>query len=381
MQWSAPQPTRWVDRAIEQPHQIFFIAAIFWAVVMMLGTFLSLIGVVGVFSMAHGFGLLYGVFFSAFLGFLLTVIPKYTTSSPIGAEVYLRIWILFQIGILFALIGLLVAGKLLVSAALLFGLWHLGLHAWSGQAADKRDSYTLLGLIAVAALLPPLSLAVGFSLATAAFWLTVVPIFFVVAQRMVPAFYRIYFQEDESLRPVWFVPVGLAGLYLAGIAEVSGKLLLSGAIGAVVAAGLIGWLTLRLRPWRRSDAILWILPLGMAWLAIGLLVVGYELFSGVSALKLGLHIVAIGGLLTLLIGFGTRVILGHSGQKIRADRFAVVLFVLVQAIVLVRIGASLALDPIPAMATGLLHLSAWAWVVLFILWGARYAKTLLGLRR
>ncbi len=109
--------------------------------------------------------------------------------------------------------------------------------------------------------------------------------------------------------------------------------------------------------------------------------VGYELLSGAGALKPGLHIVAIGGLLTLLVGFGTRVILGHSGQIIRADRFAVTLFGLVQALLLVRLGASLSLAEIPAMATGLLHLSAWGWIVLFILWAFRHGKTLLRLKR
>jgi uncharacterized protein involved in response to NO len=381
MQWSAPKPTRWIDRVIDQPHQPFFIAAIFWAVVMMLGTFLSLIGVSMDFGMVHGFGLIYGVFVSAFLGFLFTVIPKYTTSTPIATHLYLRVWGLFQIGILLALTPLNAAGKLLVGAALLFGLYHLLRTARSGEAIDKRDSYTLIGLVAIGALLPPLSLAIGFNLTLAAFWLVVAPIFLVVAQRMVPAFYRIYFEEPEVLRPVWFVPASLAGLYLVGLAETSGALAPSGAIGAFVAATLIGSLTLKLRPWRKANAILWILPLGLAWLSIGLFVVGYELLSGAGALKPGLHIVAIGGLLTLLVGFGTRVILGHSGQIIRADRFAVTLFGLVQALLLVRLGASLSLAEIPAMATGLLHLSAWGWIVLFILWAFRHGKTLLRLKR
>jgi uncharacterized protein involved in response to NO len=46
----------------------------------------------------------------------------------------------------------------------------------------------------------------------------------------------------------------------------------------------------------------------------------------------------------VLIGFGTRVVLGHSGQTPHADKIAIAMFIFIQLIVLVRLFASFSLN-------------------------------------
>ena len=60
-----------------------------------------------------------------------------------------------------------------------------------------------------------------------------------------------------------------------------------------------------------SPAILWVLHLGLFWLPIALIIsalsLALELLLGTSFYFLGTHLIALGFLTTILIGFGTRV--------------------------------------------------------------------------
>ena len=81
---------------------------------------------------------------------------------------------------------------------------------------------------------------------------------------------------------------------------------------------------------------------------------------------------AIRFLTTLLIGFGTRVTLGHSGQPPHADRYATNIFWFIQAVVVFR-GAY-------AFYTSelwLFDLSATAWILLYLFWTSRFASVLI----
>ena len=88
-----------------------------------------------------------------------------------------------------------------------------------------------------------------------------------------------------------------------------------------------------------------------------------------------MHLIAIGFLTTILIGFGTRVILGHSGQAPHADKFAIGLFWFVQVVVILRALFSVNI----AFGWGLdflFDISFTAWLILFLLWAWRYTKVL-----
>ena len=98
-------------------------------------------------------------------------------------------------------------------------------------------------------------------------------------------------------------------------------------------------------------------------------------FSSIGMGALEVHLAAIGFLTTILIGFGTRVTLGHSGQTPHADSYTKNLFGLVQVVVLFR-----AIYAILGFERGnmlFFDLSVTAWIILFILWSLRYAPVLL----
>ena len=68
--------------------------------------------------------------------------------------------------------------------------------------------------------------------------------------------------------------------------------------------------------------------------------------------------------------------MGHSDQPPHADKFAVGLFWFVQVVVIIRALFSVNI----AFGWGLnflFDISFTAWLVLFILWGARFAKVLI----
>ena len=60
--------------------------------------------------------------------------------------------------------------------------------------------------------------------------------------------------------------------------------------------------------------------------------------------KAAIHAMALGYFLTLLVGFGTRVILGHSGTTPHANNFAIFIFIAIQLIALLRIFSSFTLN-------------------------------------
>jgi len=125
------------------------------------------------------------------------------------------------------------------------------------------------------------------------------------------------------------------------------------------------------------------LYLSLLWIPVGFLLYIFsdlsQLFSGSGAVmfeKAHLHAIAVGYFVTIAVGFGSRIILGHSGQKPLADRFTIGLFGLVQLLVLVRIIAGLSLNLDSALYIPLITLSALIWLTLFALWSKRYLKLL-----
>jgi uncharacterized protein involved in response to NO len=80
---------------------------------------------------------------------------------------------------------------------------------------------------------------------------------------------------------------------------------------------------------------------------------------------------------SLLFAMATRVICGHGGIALVADDFVWVLFWLLQAATLLRLGAAVW----PAHASVLSAAAALAWTGVWAAWAARYLPVLLRPRR
>ncbi len=242
-----------------------------------------------------------------------------------------------------------------------------------------------LGVAALAA--EALALAVGDAglaqrFVLAGLWACIVPVFVVVAHRMLPFFTSSALPFIEAWRPFWvlWLMLGAAALELAALwFEAEGALpwgvwmtlaVLEGAIGAVLVWLAVDWglvQSLKVR-------LLAMLHLGFVWLGLAFLLAGLsrglQLVLGAPVLPLGaLHALTMGCLGSLILAMVTRVSAGHSGRALVADDRVWALFWLLQLAVLLRLWAALPL------ATGWALLGAAAlWVLVMIVWGARHVR-------
>jgi uncharacterized protein involved in response to NO len=131
-------------------------------------------------------------------------------------------------------------------------------------------------------------------------------------------------------------------------------------------------------PFPNDNPLVWILHIALFWIPIAFLLSSItnliSLSTGASYLYLGIHTLPLGFFLTMLIGFGTRVTLGHSGNKMQIDNYTKYLFYLTQVVVLSRI--------LTSFFTGeyfllMFNISVGMWTGLFLLWGYKFFMVLI----
>ncbi|MDD2781709.1 NnrS family protein [Sulfuricurvum sp.] len=381
---------------LSQPHQPFFVFGVLWAIISMIFFTLSHRGLITLSipeNEFHLYSLALIVFAQFFHGFLFTTFPRFCTAMTIPKEVYIRIVWLYQIASVLFFIGSLVSAWM-VLVAMCIGLFAHTMAIFTlhwvykiGQSPLKQDPYWILiaHSIALASYLFWI-IAYGISL----FWdiqgwfTLIVPIivnfFFVfltfsVAQRMIP-----FFSHSQEAKSPYFVEIvfGLLVLktLLAIVAFGIGEAIVSILLALYLLREFLRW---KLQPFQ-SSAIVWILHLALFWLPMALSIGGIlqiiETLYSLDFLFAGVHLLVLGFLTTVLIGFGTRVTLGHSGQPPHADKLTILLFWWTQIIVLSRF--ALSVDTALGTSHGwLFDAAASAWIVLFLVWGLRYGKTLI----
>jgi len=381
---------------LSQPHQPFFLFGLLWAIVSMLLFTLSHKGVITLQipeNVFHLYSLAFIVFTQFFHGFLFTTFPRFCTSMTIPKEVYVRILWLYQIGsALFFIASLLWAPMVVFSMLLLLFTHAMAIYTlyWVykiGQAPIKQDPFWIL-------VAHTITIGVHFLWVIATIaelllgsfeWLPrlspiIVNLFFVfltfsVAQRMIP-----FFSHSQEEKTNYFVETVFGALVLKTLFALFswgwGEALISILLGLYLLREFLRW---KLHPFH-SPAILWILHMALFWLPAALLLGGLiqilEMIYRIDFLFAGIHLLVLGFLTTILIGFGTRVTLGHSGQPPHADTLTIALFWWTQVVILSRF--ALSIDSAFGGSYGLLFdVASLGWIVLFILWGGRYGRTLL----
>jgi uncharacterized protein involved in response to NO len=384
-----------IDTFLSQPHQPFFFMGIVWSIISML---LFMLVYKGVLSLQidtitlHAYTMLFIVFTHFFHGFLLTTFPRFCFTQAVPSFIYIRLFLLYLLGsalffagaIFFAPVALI--GVLTIFAAQLFAVKVFKTIYDVGTSPEKSDPFWLLtahagGLAAHLVFVvgiaydmfgihfawQPLGMGIGF-------YLYFLFLTFVVAQRMVP-----FFSHVMASKPPRFVAIVYTLLILKTVTLIVGF----GWGDVIVTALLSLYLFKEILSWKLpifdSPAILWVLHLGLFWLPAGLTIDAIsrlgEVWLQTSFLFAGLHLLAIGFVTTMLIGFGTRVTLGHSGQVPHADRYSVILFWLTQIVVLTRFVYSMAIG-LGLDLQWLFDAAAGLWMVLFIAWGAKFGPTL-----
>ena len=374
---------------LSQPHQPFFLLGIVNAALFMLLFMLSYKGIltpIADTAFLHSYSFTFLVFLNAFTGFLFTTFPRFNQTEAIAKSYYSEVFyanlvasLLFAGG-MFGTKLVLLSSMLIAFGAHVFIVYKLFTIYKSARAREKSDSFWILTGMGFG-LLGHLLFFLAFAF-TALFKVAVgVSVFlfllftaFSVAQRMIP-----FFSHSFAVKPPRFVLT----VFVLFIAECFAFVFEIMPLRAAVELLLAGVLLREFLRWQlhplQSPAILWVLHLALFWLPAAFLLSGlssaYAALSDTSFYFLGIHLLLLGFLLTVLIGFGTRVVLGHSGQPPYADGFTKALFVMTQIVVFAR--ALVSLDAAFGWGVSFLFdIAAALWLLLFVLWGGRFFRVL-----
>src|SRR5690606_9106346 len=218
-----------------------------------------------------------------------------------------------------------------------FVVWWRATALWGACIAgaprgDHRHAYLMLAAM-VAGNLGILA-AAGWVLSNdSSFWLLarnfilwgwIMPIFLIVAHRMIPFFTQSVLPQRAIWRPVQLLYGWLAGCVLLAAAAVAQLPLLSAAVAAAMALAFAytawhwaGRPGLKLRGMYGGNRLLAMLHLAFAWLPVALALqalgdLGLPLGSAAA------HALGLGFCSTMMVGFVTRVSMGHSGRPLQA---------------------------------------------------------------
>ncbi len=197
---------------------------------------------------------------------------------------------------------------------------------------------------------------------------------FSVAQRMVPFFSHSMAGRNDYLLKVVFALL-LLHIVLEGV-YTNSSFIVDILLGILIGRELLRWKLQFPNP----NPLLWILHTALYWVPIAFIIGGVtNLISftmGTPFLALDIHVLILGFVFTILIGFGTRVTIGHSGNMMQADKWTVWLFYWTQVVVGMRILVSL----VTAFGWNfmvLFDISATVWILMFIAWAVRFFEVLI----
>jgi uncharacterized protein involved in response to NO len=325
----------------------------------------------------HGHEMMFGFVAAAIAGFLLTASPVWSGGPALRG------------GPLAALFALWISGRIALAAAGAIPAWLVAGIDFAFLPAvalavvrtlwgsGQRRNYAVVGIVVGLAiangsvhaealgLAAPGSARAGLRFAVD----LVVVLLLVIGGRITPAFTQNALRQRGSghvvhVRP-WAGALAIAATAaLALTTLLVGRTMLTGLLatlaGVAAAIRLAGW-----RTWQiRSDALLWSLHAGAAWLVVGLLLVGAsDLGAGaVIPAAAGLHALTAGAMGASILAVITRVGLGHTGRPLVLPRG-------VHVAVLARVAGAF----FPGEGQrALLVASALAWAAAFGFFAVRY---------
>lgn len=391
---------KWKRKFFSQPHQPFFTSGILFFILFL---FLITSNYTGLLSLDsslltyHAYTMIYVVLIQFFLGFLFTVFPRFLAQAEINIKTYTNYFYIYFLSSIMILLTLIFYSKITIIFQVLMLVIQIysfrflyNIHKSSLVQIKEDTKWVLIGFLSglighflfiVSSFdftysyeLSKLSINIGF-------YLFLFVIVFSISQRMIPFFttakdptYIINKSKDIVL--VIFLLLVLKVLFLT-LENSLFHLFADISLFIVITKELIKWKL----PLFKVPAIMWILYLALYWIPIGFLLSIIESASNLYGLntvfeKAALHIFALGYFTTALLGFGTRVILGHSGNTPYANKFTVYLYFIVQLVVILRVFASLSIN-FSDLYIVLLNISSLLLIVILFLWSSKYIAILL----
>lgn len=373
-----------------QPHQPFFVLGFINAIVTMI---IFMLAYKGVYNLAltatnfHIYALAYLMLTPVFFGFLFTGFLRLKSNPVVEKKLYMRIFSLLYLGAILFLLGSIVSpflstmGMFLVFSAHLMGLLQLKDIYTTTSTEDSYDMFWILIAMGIGLLshllfiiaqmfsMPIMSVANEIAVYLYLFFLT-----FVIAQRMVPYFSELTLAKNEKLLKIVFSLLSLHIIFESIYPNSS--CLVDLVLAYYIGNELIRWKLTFPNP----KPLLWILYLSLFWIPVGFFLSAVtnfiSLVSDIQFLSLDTHVIILGFVLTILLGFGTRITLRRSDNPVKADKWATYLFYWTQVVIVTRILVSLA----SAFGWNIMvffDISVTAWLLMFIFWGLRFFKVLI----
>ncbi|MCB9579494.1 MAG: NnrS family protein [Polyangiaceae bacterium] len=332
----------------------------------------------------HAHEMVFGFSVAVIAGFLLTAVGNWTqreTAVGLPLALLCLLWLAGRVAVLFAdgfPPKLAAALDLAFLPALAFAC------ARPILASKNRRNY---GFIAILAALFGANLAVHLgALGVLPAWTRlgsllgvdlVTIVIVIVTGRIVPMFTR----NATGRQGIVNVPVLDRAAIAAMVLVVATGVLMPGSAVSGVALLLAGvFVAARAARWGMQhtfgNPLLWILHVGHAWVAIGLLLRGASVLVPAVPSSMGLHALTAGAIGALTLGMMARVSLGHTGRMLAAPKLVSVAFVVITVATLLRIVAPLA----GASQLPLLAVAGSLWALSFAAYLVSYAPMLLSPR-
>ena len=384
-----PQKLSPKEYFFSQPHQPFFTLGIINAIVTMALFIPEYRGVFGYDAkLFHAFSMIFLVFTNFFFGFLYTTFPRFSGTAPIEPRRYLLVFLFMALATLSFLTSpffypTIYAATFFVAIAFAMTL-RTFYEIYRQCTLPKRDQYWIIVALGIGAMSDLFFLfysipcgcdkQIVYEIArNFGIYLYLIFLAFVVAFRMVPFFSHVMsWQKNEKLHILFFALMLLHSFTQTTYPK---ALFLIDLAAALLIAREIKAINFP----KTSEPLLWVLHLALYWLALGFFLSSavefFEAFFGWYSFALPLHLLVLGFLTTILIGFGTRVTLGYSGNMLRVDRMGVLIFYFTQIVVLGRIVFSLAASF--GKVTPAFDISATLWILLFVAWMVKYGNVLM----
>ncbi len=366
----------------------FFLLAGFWAVFAVpFAMALAFNGSTAAmdFRFWHMHEMVFGYAMATISGFLLTAIPNWTGRLPV------RGWPLAGLAVLW------LAGRAAVVAQGLIEPWMtalvdvaflaclgfvIGVEILAGK--NWRNAVVLVlvvGLLVANAVshleanghLPMGVYGIRFGIGV------VVGLIMLIGGRIVPSFTRNWLVKQSARRlPRPFGMFDRIALLIGAAALAAWVISPDSRIAAIgmVTAGILH--LLRVGRWAGdqtgSEALVWVLHVGYAWLAVGLILIGLSHWIDGLTQAMAIHALTVGGIGTMTVAVMTRATLGHTGRALTADRLTIVIYLLISVSAMLRLISGLSVE----MYQDLVLTSAAAWTIAFALFLVRYGPMLVG---
>lgn len=392
--------TSWYKRFSSQPHQPFFSSGIFFFILFMalfVASYSNILTLDKSVLTYHAYTMIFVIFIQFFLGFLFVVFPRFLMQAEVSKKDYMNqffVYFISSVGIFLTLIfyskiTILFQFSLFVIQIFSFILL-FKIHKKSLMKIKEDTKWVLIaffvGLIShflfiVSSFEFNYSYIVSKIAINSGFYLFLFMIVFTISQRMIPFFttakapdYKIN-KSPKLLETIFSLLV--LKVVLLTFDNVKLNLIADIPLFILIVKELIKWKL----PTFKVPAIMWVLYLGLYWIPVAFFIsiiestmafISPEIFFE----KVVIHTIALGYFVTVLVGFGTRVILGHSGSTPHANNFAIFIFVSIQVITLLRIFASFSTN-FGLNYQSLLNLTAILLIIGMLLWSSKYITILL----